>query len=196
LTQKELAKIVFPLGEYKKTEVKKLAKKSKLPIFGDEESQDICFLSGTDINSFLKKYIKPKIGNIVDESGKIIAEHKGLPFYTIGQRKGIEIGGTGPYFVIEKNSRKNELIVSNDPKKLLVKKFEVNRVSWVNDGIRLPLHARIQVRYHASKISAKISSGKAKKLVVEAENPLRAVTSGQSAVFYKNSEVLGGGIIV
>ncbi|MCX6766169.1 MAG: tRNA 2-thiouridine(34) synthase MnmA [Candidatus Moranbacteria bacterium] len=196
LTQKELAKIIFPLGDYTKAEVRKIAKNIKLPIFGGEESQDICFLSGKDINSFLKKYIKPKIGNIVDESGKILAKHKGLPFYTIGQRKGIEIGGTGPYFVIGKDSGKNELIVSNDPKKLLVKKFFVNKVNWVDKGTKLPLLAQIQVRYHASKISAKISPGKAKKLVVEAEKPLRAVTPGQSAVFYKNGEVLGGGIIV
>jgi len=227
LTQKELAKIIFPLGEFKKTETKKMAKKLQLSVFGEEESQDVCFLSGTDINSFLKKYIKPKSGNIVDERKNILGKHKGLSFYTIGQRKGIEIGpsasrqqreairasGPGPYFVIGKNLRKNELIVSNDPKKLFVKKFFMNKVNWVNKEIKLPLRAQIQIRYHASKISAKISSGKpssakpacrtgratagkAERLIVEAKKPLRAVTPGQSAIFYKNSEVLGGGIIV
>ena len=196
LTQKELVRTIFPLGDCKKTETKKMAKKFGLPVLRDEESQDICFLSGGDINSFLKKYLKPKSGNIVDESGKIIAHHKGLPFYTIGQRKGIEIGGTGPYFVIEKNPKKNELIVSNDPKKLLTNKFLVNRINWVNKEIKLPLYAEVQIRYHSEKFPAIIKPGKAGKLIVESKNPLRAVTSGQSAVFYKGEEILGGGIIV
>lgn len=206
LTQKELAKIIFPLGEYKKTETKKLAKKFKLPVFGEKESQDICFLAGTDINQFLRKKIKPKNGNIVDEKGNILAHHKGLPFYTIGQRKGIEIGGTGPYFVIGKETRKNELIVSNDPKKLFVKKFEVNRVNWTDKKLKLPLKAQIQIRYHVEKISAIIrsgkpssamaSAGKSGKLIVETKKPLRAATPGQSAVFSQKDEVLGGGIII
>jgi tRNA-specific 2-thiouridylase len=196
LTKKELAKTIFPLGELKKTEVKKLAKKFKLPVFGEKESQDVCFLAGTDINSFLRKYIKPKSGNIVDENGNILARHKGLPFYTIGQRKGIEIGGTGPFFVIGKNSRKNKLIVSNDPKKLLVKKVEVGQVNWMDKKIKLPLKAQVQIRYHAEKISAIIKSGKPGRLVVETKRPLRAVSPGQSAVFSKKDEVLGGGIIV
>jgi tRNA-uridine 2-sulfurtransferase len=210
LTQKELAKIIFPLGELKKTEVKKMAKKFKLPIFEEKESQDICFLAKSDINRFLKKNINPKEGNIVDENGNILAHHKGLPFYTIGQRKGIEVGpptsrqtreviragGTKPYYVIKKNLKKNELFVSNDPKKMLTKKFEVNQVNWANKTIRLPLKAQIQTRYHAEKISAIIKADKSGRLTAETKKPIRAVTPGQSAVFYKKGEVLGGGIIV
>jgi tRNA-uridine 2-sulfurtransferase len=196
LTQKELAKIVFPLGEFKKTEVKKMTKKFKLPVLENEESQDICFLADNDIDKFLRKNIKPKSGNIVDEKGNILASHKGLPFYTIGQRKGIEIGGTGPYFVVGKNSRKNEIIVSSDPKKLLVKKFEVNLVNWVNKETKLPLLAQIQIRYHAPKISAKITLDKFGRLNIETDKPVRAATPGQSAVFFKKDEVLGGGIII
>jgi tRNA-uridine 2-sulfurtransferase len=220
LTQKELSKTIFPLGELKKTEVKRLAKKFKLPVFGDEESQDVCFLNGS-LNNFLKKNLRfeeagPPAslreqaclrsvaggGNIVDEKGNILARHKGLPFYTIGQRKGIEIGGTGPYFVISKDSKKNQLVVSNDPKKLLVRKFFVNRVNWVNkgnwgnSGRKYILKAHVQIRYHAPKVSAIIKSEKLGKLIVETKRPLRAVTPGQSAVFYRNSEVLGGGAII
>lgn len=195
LTQKELSKIIFPLGKYKKTETKKLAKKFKLPVFGDEESQDVCFLVGTDINSFLRKYIKPKSGNIVDEKGAVLAKHKGLFFYTVGQRKGIEIGGTGPYFVTQKNPRKNELIVSNDPKKLLTKKFEVSRVSWINKPQKFPFRVKVQIRYHSEKFSAIIKQEKLNRFVVETVNPVRAVTVGQSAVFYNNIELLGGGTI-
>jgi tRNA-specific 2-thiouridylase len=196
LTQKELAKTIFPLGGYKKTEVKKLAKKFKLPVLDSEESRDICFLADNDINRFLRKNIKPKPGNIVDETENIFGKHKGLPFYTLGQRKGIEIGGSGPYFVIGKNSKKNRLVVSNDPKKLLTKKFEVNRVNWVNMQTKFPLRAQIQIRYHAPKVSVIIKSGKFGKYTVEAKKFLRAVMKGQSAVFYKNNEVLGGGVIL
>lgn len=196
LTQKELAKIIFPLGEYKKTDVKKIARKFKLPVLGDEESQDICFLADSDINKFLRKYIKPKFGNIVDEKKNILGKHKGLPFYTIGQRRGIEIGGTGPYFVIAKNPRKNELMVSNDPKKLFTRKFFVNKVNWVNKGVKLPILAKIQIRYHAEKISAIIKPNKSGKLMIEAKKPLRAVAPGQSAVFYRGDELLGGGTIL
>ena len=204
LSQNNLSRIIFPLGTLKKTEVRKLAKKFKLPIFGEKESQDVCFLAGTDINSFLKKYLKPKSGNIVDESGKILAKHKGLPFYTIGQRKGIEIGGGGPYFVIGKNLKKKELAVSNDPTKLLVKKFEVNQVNWANKGNwgnkgdrlgKYILQAHVQIRYHSEKIPAIIRLSKSGKLVIETKKPLRAVTPGQSTVFYKKGEVLGGGVI-
>jgi len=195
LTQKELAKIVFPLGELKKTEVRKLAKKFKLPIFEEEESQDICFMQSNDLNTYLNKYLKISRGGIVDESGKILARHKGLSFYTIGQRKGIEIGGTGPYFVIGKNSRKNELIVSNDPKQLMSKNFKVNNVNWINKPQKFPSRAEVQIRYHSEKFSAIIKQEKLGRLVVETAKPLRAVTPGQSAVFFKKDEILGGGTI-
>lgn len=196
LSQRELAKIIFPLGEYKKNETKKLAKKFKLPVTGDEESQDICFLLDKDINTFLGKRIKPKPGNIVDEKGNILGKHKGLPFYTIGQRKGIEIGGSGPYFVIGKNSKKNELGVSRDPEKLFVKKIVVKGVNWIVRSQKLPLRATVRIRYHSEKFPAIITSGKHGTLIVETKKPLRAVTPGQSAVFYRKGIVLGGGIIV
>lgn len=215
LTQKDLAKIIFPLGNYKKKEVKKIAKKLGLPT-AKEESQDICFLPDKELSDFLKKYIKPKPGNIIDEEGKKLGKHRGLPLYTIGQRKGIEIGpprlarplqrieasesgeagGTKPYFVLRKNPRRNELTVTNDPQKLFVKKFKVRAASWVKKGVRLPLRAEVQIRYHAEKIPAIIRLNRTGGLTVEARKPLRAVTPGQSAVFYRDSEVLGGGIIV
>ncbi|MDP1845791.1 MAG: tRNA 2-thiouridine(34) synthase MnmA [Candidatus Moranbacteria bacterium] len=196
LTQKDLSKIIFPLGNYTKVEVKKIARKLRLPISDGEESQDICFLQNRDISSFLKKYIKPNPGNITDKKGNILARHKGLPFYTIGQRKGIAIGGTGPYFVVGKNARKNELIVTNDEKKLNSKKFEATRANWINKGINLPLSAKVQIRYHADKFPAIIKPGRSGNLIIETKKPLRAVTPGQSAVFYKNNEILGGGIII
>ena len=195
LSKKELSKIIFPLGDFKKSEVKKMAKKLKLPV-AKEESQDICFLAGADTNSFLEKNIKAKRGDIVCQGGKLLGKHRGLPFYTIGQRKGIRIGGTGPYWICGKDVRKNRLVVTNDPKEIFAKTFCVSTASWIKSGIKLPLAASVQIRYHSERIPAIIkSSGKSGILKVEAKKPFRAVAPGQSAVFYRNGEVLGGGII-
>jgi tRNA-specific 2-thiouridylase len=208
LTQKELAKIIFPLGELKKIDVKKMAKKLKLPIVR-EESQDVCFLEGKTVEKFLEKRLIWERGRIKETGGKCLGLHRGLPFYTLGQRKGIRIGppasrqereairasGQGPFYVISKNKKKNELIVSNDPKKLLTNKFEVNQANWGDKGIKFPLSAKVQIRYHSERISAIIRKGKLGRFIVELKKPARAVTPGQSAVFYKNGEVLGGGTI-
>lgn len=195
LSQKDLAKIIFPLGEYQKSDVKRLAKKMKLPTL-ESESQDICFVARNDLYTYLNKYLKSSRGNVIDASGNAVGLHRGLPFYTIGQRKGIEIGGTGPYWVAGKNIRKNELIVTDNPKNLFTKKFLVGKVNWINKGIKLPLQAKVQIRYQSKRISARIALGKSGKLIVETKKPLRAVTAGQSAVFYKGKEVLGGGTII
>jgi tRNA-uridine 2-sulfurtransferase len=195
LSQKELSRIIFPLGYFTKDEVRKIAKKLKLPILAGEESQDICFLQKKGINDFLGKYIELKQGNIIDENGKILGKHKGLPLYTIGQRKGIEIGASGPYFVAGKNIRNNELTVTNDSKKLLDKSFRVGKINWINKNIKFPLKAKVQIRYHAEKFPAIINLDESGSLIVKTNKPLRAVTPGQSVVFYKKNEVLGGGII-
>ncbi|MDD5489451.1 MAG: tRNA 2-thiouridine(34) synthase MnmA [Candidatus Moranbacteria bacterium] len=208
LSQKDLAKTIFPLGEYKKSDVKKMAKKMKLPTL-ENESQDICFVADNDIQRFLSKNIKLKPGNIADEAGKTLGKHKGLPLYTIGQRKGIEIGppasrqerealrasGTRPYYVAKKNLKKNELIVTNEPKKLLTKKFWVSEMNWLNPKIKLPLRAEVQIRYRAPKVSAIIRKAGNARWEVRSGKFLRAVTPGQSAVFCRGKEILGGGII-
>jgi len=195
LTRKELAKIIFPLGELKKIEVKKAAKKLGLPV-ASEESQDICFLADRDIVAFLKKKIKTKPGNVVDEKKNVLGQHEGLPFYTIGQRRRIEVGGLGPYYVVGKKTRRNELVVSNDPKRLLTKRFGVKQANWIDRSIKFPLSAKVQIRYHSPKVSAIIRKTGGERWEVRSEKNLRAVTPGQSAVFYKNGEVFGGGIII
>ncbi len=203
LSQKDLAKIIFPLGEYKKTEVKKIAKKMKL-LVQKEESQDVCFFGHNDLNKYLNKYLKISRGEIVDDSGKILGYHRGLHFYTIGQRKGVKIGGIGPFWVIGKNARKNELLVSRDPKKLFTRKFQIANTNWISPKIKFPLKAKVQIRYRAEKVRAiikkpsfaKAPEGKPGKLAVETDKYLRAVTAGQSAVFYRGGEVIGGGIII
>lgn len=196
LNQKKLAKIIFPLGDYKKEEVKKIAQKLKLPI-KKKESQDVCFLEKGETGSFLEKELKLTPGKIKNEKGKIIGEHKGVELFTKGQRRNINIGGQGPFYVFEKNMRTGDLWVSNDSKnkKLLSEKFWLSSPSWICQEPKFPSRKLVSLRYHQEPKYAIIKK-KNGKLEVELEDSQRAITSGQSAVFYeKNGQVLGGGII-
>ncbi|HAI74247.1 MAG TPA: tRNA 2-thiouridine(34) synthase MnmA [Candidatus Moranbacteria bacterium] len=197
LAQKDLARISFPLGGKTKIEVRELAKKLGLPVFDKAESQDICFLADNDLEKFLAGKIKTKKGKIIDTNGKILSEHRGLPFYTIGQRKGINIGGTGPYFVVSKNLKKNILIVTNDQKypALGQENIKLRQVHWLAGCSKLPAKVWARIRYRNPLAYAIIKKNK-RGFVLEFETPQKAVSAGQSAVFYDNDgEVLGGGII-
>jgi tRNA-specific 2-thiouridylase len=204
LNQKQLARIIFPLGNYKKPEVKEMARKMGLPVFDREESHDVCFVSGK-LEEYLKKNLKLKRGKIVNQEGKILGEHQGLPLYTIGQRKGINLGGPGPYYVIEKNIPKNELVITDKEKdlNLFQKLMTVEKVNWISEIPEFPLKADIRIRYGHPAVRGIIRAHSKehithnKILEVSFEKPQRAITPGQSAVFYaKNGEVLGGGIIM
>jgi len=200
LKQKDLARIIFPLGNYEKSEVRRLAQKFHLPVFNKDDSQDVCFMAGVNLEGFLKKRIKLKKGKIVDEDGNVLGEHKGLPLYTIGQRKGIEIGGTGPYFVIAKDGRKNKLVVTNklNHPALRKKAIQLIDVVWTSGVMpKLPLSIIARTRYHNPLVRAMIKNSKTKKTcLLEFDTPQKAISPGQSVVFYgKNEEVLGGGII-
>jgi tRNA-specific 2-thiouridylase len=188
---------LFPIGGYKKSEIRKLAKKFRLPNFAKKDSQGICFIGKINVTNFLKRHIKAPKGQIVDTQGEILGEHDGLPFYTIGQRSGMKLGGHGPYYVVDKNKRKNQLIVTNNPKdKMLWKKvFTLKKITWVNEQPKLPLRAGVVIRYHHPAFQALIKKQKNGKLLVSFLKPQRAITSGQSAVIYKDQEVLGGGVI-
>ncbi len=201
LKQEQLAKIIFPLGGYEKVEVRKLAEKFKLPVFDKTESQDVCFMANNDLEKFLKKAIELKKGKIVDAEGKVLGEHRGLPLYTIGQRKGIEIGGAGPYFVVSKDMKKNVLTVTNKPSHpMLVQKIiELKDVVWVSGfAPKFPLSTLARTRYHNPLVCAMLTAGKDEKTCqVEFSIPQKAISPGQSVVFYgKDCEVLGGGVIV
>jgi tRNA-specific 2-thiouridylase len=196
LTQKELSRIFFPIGKYKKTDVRKLAKKFKLPNYNRKDSQGICFIGPVNVRDFLKQNIKSKNGDIIDDKGKILGSHDGLPYYTIGQREGIRLGGKGPYYVIDKDLKKNLLIVSNNPKHKLLWRYrmEVSEISRVNSRIKFPSNAKIAIRYHHPESQCKITQ-KPNKLLIRFIKPQRAITLGQSAVIYKGQELLGGGVI-
>lgn len=190
LNQQQLSHVLFPVGGYKKTHVRALAKKFGLPVWATPESQEICFVPDT-INEFLKRYFKPKKGKIVDASGKILGGHQGLIFYTIGQRKGIMLP-QGPYWVEDKDFKKNLLIVTKNEKDLLKKELFFREANWLaGKSLKLPFKATAKIRYRAKL--AKVTIFKNNRVVFAKSQ--RAITPGQSVVFYKNQELLGGGII-
>lgn len=197
LNQTQLSKILFPIGHLPKTEVRKLAKKFKLPNAEKKDSQGICFIGKINVTEFLKAHVKAEVGQIVTSTGQILGQHSGLPFYTIGQREGMNIGGTGPYYVVNKNFKSNELIVTNDKqdKDLWKKQFTVSNLSWVNDKPEFPLRTGVVIRYHHPDYKATIEQKSVTELTVTFDDPQRAITTGQAAVFYNGEELLGGGVI-
>jgi len=195
LRQTQLKRILFPIGQYTKKEVRLLAKKFKLLVSDFSESQEICFVP-KETNSFLKKHLKTKPGPTKDPEGNRLGKHQGLWFYTIGQRKGIGLPG-GPYYVLEKDTKKNLLVVTKNEKDLLKKELIVKKVNWISGKEpKLPLKAVAKIRYRhvgASVVIAKIL--RSTSYILKFTRPQRAITPGQSVVFYKGEELVGGGII-
>lgn len=197
LNQKQLKHILFPLGNYNKTQVRNLAKKFNLPVLDTPESMEVCFIK-TTINDFLAQCIKPKPGPILTIEGKKIGQHQGLPFYTIGQRKEIKLSG-GPFYVVDKNLKENTLIVTHflNTKSLYKKNLIAQNVNWISGKEpKLPLKIKAQIRYGHRAISSTITKRlKTENFELVFNKPQRAITPGQSVVFYQNQELLAGGII-
>lgn len=197
--QKQLKHLLFPLGGYNKPKVRLLAEKYGLITAAKPESQDICFLSGPH-NDFLKRYLKLKPGPIkLLDSGEEIATHQGLPLYTIGQRRGIEIGGNGPYYVAKIDYETNTLFVVRqwNENVLFTGSLVCTNTNWLSGKKpELPLKCGAVIRYGHPAVNCVITKGKIKdEYEVKFKEPQRAVTSGQSVVFYDKNRVLGGGII-
>ena len=217
LTQEQLKHCLFPLGDYLKPEVRKIAKKAGLSTAEKKDSQGICFLGKVTLADFLSGYLPAKKGVVFNTGGEIIGKHSGAHFYTIGQRHGLASGDwkrtasvSKPFYVAEKNMRKNTIIVAEgkDEKSLFKKEVELTDVNFINPKTHflIPLirtnkgykemKVLAQVRYRQPLFSALfIIHNSLFKLVFE--KPQRFVASGQSAVFYsENDEMLGGGVIV
>jgi len=195
LNQKQLKRILFPIGDYTRKEVENLARKFKLPVLKAKKSVEICFIEKT-VNDFLKKHLKEKPGKIIDTEGKIVGKHQGLWFYTIGQRKGIGLPG-GPYWVLDKNLKKNLLIVTKNEKDLYKKELICKDINWISGKVpELPLKIKAKIRYRHQPASATIYYLKSNIYHLNFEKPQRAITPGQSVVFYQGEEILGGGIIL
>jgi len=199
LNQKELSKIIFPLGDYTKKEVYKIAKKEGFEFFNKiKQSQDLCFLAQDSISHYLEKKIGFESGDIVDQNHNILGKHNGLYFYTIGQRKGVGLAG-GPWWVVGFNKKKNHLIITNkkDDPNLFKKEITLTDFNFISGQILKSLiKVNVKTRYNQELISAKVYPPRSKKLKLVFDKPQKAITPGQWAVFYQNDVCLGGGVIL
>ncbi len=190
--------VLFPLADYEeKEEIRKIARDNNLKVANKPDSEDICFVPDGNYKKFLENNsdIKPKEGNIVDTKGKILGKHTGLYNYTIGQRKGLGISNPVPLFVVGFNSGKNEVIVGEE-KELYKSEIEVDEINLILvDEIKDWMDVEVKTRYSSKVAKAKIKQ-EDNKIKVKFEEPQRAVTPGQSAVFYVDDIVLGGGKII
>ena len=193
-----LEHIIFPLAEFEsKEKIRGIAKENNLKVANKPDSEDICFVPDGNYKKFLENNsdIRPKEGNIVTSNGKILGKHTGLYNYTIGQRKGLGISYNVPLFVIGFNKEKNEVIVGEE-NELYKKEILVGDVNLLLvDEIKKPIEVEVKTRYSSNVAKAKIIN-QDKNIKVIFEKPQRAITPGQSAVFYVEDIVLGGGKII
>lgn len=186
LTQEQLKHCLFPIGEYTKPEVRKLAKKFGLPNHAKKDSQGVCFVGQLDMHDFLTEYIKPKKGDIVFE-GKVIGTHDGAAYFTIGQRHGLDIKtGGGPYYVAKKAG--NTLFVAKS--KLKSQNAKLTEINWIRKQT-LPLTANVKIRYRGEETPAILNPDYS----LSTTHFFTSASPGQSVVLYRGQEVLGGGIL-
>lgn len=197
LTQEKLAHVLFPVGEYTKDEVRDLARQFGLSVAGKSESQDLCFLGDGDYRRFLREYSEKAAvsGPILDQDGQELGQHEGLPFYTIGQRKGLGISAPQPLYVLRKDVGRNALIVGTRDE-LGQRSLTARDVNWVGgrvpDG---PISAEIKIRYKAKPVAGTVTALANGRCRVHFDEPVFGITAGQGAVFYDGDVCLGGGII-
>jgi len=191
INKKIINKIMFPVGSHIKPEVRAMAKEFGLQNAQKKDSQGVCFIGQFDMRNFLKNYIKPRSGKILDLKNKEIGTHDGVYYYTLGQRHGLDIkNGKGPYYVVKKDIGKNIIYVGKE-NDLFVKKAKVIKINWISKPENFPVIVNVRTRYRAPLKKCKLDN----KGNLIFYKPDRATTPGQSAVFYKGRELLGGGII-
>lgn len=211
LNQEDLVHVIFPVGQLTKTEVRKLARKLKLPNADKKDSQGLCFMGKVDVNDFLSHYVKTEPGNVLNEHGEIIGRHPGALFFTIGERHGFTIvnktSDERRYYVVDKDMEQNSITVSNRVANIGLgnasRKVRIMNVNWIRGSAwdltvcgqyEYPFQARIRYRQPLRKI--KILSINIGETTVEFEGPIDSPTPGQSLVIYDGNECIGGGIIV
>lgn len=197
LTQEQLAHIAFPLGEMSKEEVRKIALRLALPVAEKAESQDICFVPEGDYAAVIEKYsgFSSVPGDFVDEEGRVLGRHKGIIHYTIGQRKGLGLSLPAPLFVIRIDPEKNEVVLGPS-EKLFKKEVPVKNFHWISgEAPAGPAAGQAKLRYRQKAAPVMALPQEDGSVLLQFDEPQRAPTPGQSAVLYRDDEVLGGGII-
>lgn len=202
LDQQQIGHALFPIGEYEKAEIRRLAKVNNLATHDKKDSTGICFIGERRFDSFLQRYLPAQPGNIVSTTGEILGTHNGLMYYTYGQRKGLGIGGMKdsnetPWYVSGKNLGNNELIVvqGQDDSHLYHQVLECSQLNWISGHPPRTRELTAKIRYRQADQECSISALDNTKLQVTFRKPQRAITPGQSIVFYQDEVCLGGGII-
>ncbi|NCS98614.1 tRNA 2-thiouridine(34) synthase MnmA [Candidatus Parcubacteria bacterium] len=199
LNQEILKNVLFPIGHLKKEEVRKMAEKKKLLTSNKKDSQGLCFIGHVDMKDFLKKFIDTKKGKVLNEKGDVIGEHDGAVLYTIGERHHFELFQKNPnqknLYVISKDLENNTITLSEKKITQDSKKIKIDKVNLIREiSEKDEIEARI--RYRQPLQEGKIIKINKESVEIEFKDPQESITSGQSLVIYKNSECLGGGVIV
>ena len=196
LGQSELGKLLLPVGEYPKDEIRRIAADAGLPVADKPDSQEICFIPDDDYRAFVGERVKPRPGDMVDSSGKVLGTHPGVQFFTVGQRRGLGLnGGTaGPMYVVRIQTDDN-LVVLGREEELYRSRFWASGVNFISGHVpETPIEVSAKIRYKASEHPASVTPHGSWAEVRFVE-PQRAVTPGQAVVFYDGEQVVGGGII-
>jgi len=199
VTEQALSRSLMPIGEYDKPKVREIAKRLGLSTAEKKDSQGICFVGKVGIKEFLQQFVQTESGPIIDQHGKVIGEHDGALFYTIGQRQGLHVGGGLPYYVVGKDMKKNEVYVTTDlqDNRLWTDEFTLASPHWINCEPSESGAYKVRTRYRAELIPVeKIYKDAEGKWHLKIKDDVRALTPGQSAVLYDGVMVVGGGIVI
>lgn len=194
-----LDRVLFPIGDMKKSDVRRTAEEHDLITAKKKDSTGICFIGKRNFKEFLAQYVDFKKGDFETPEGQVVGQHDGVAFYTIGQRKGLKIGGPGEaWFVLRKDLERNVVVVAqgSDHPDLYVTTLIANEASWIGTPPTAPCQCTAKVRYRAEDAACTIESIDGETVTVVFENPERAVTPRQSVVFYDGDRCLGGAVIV
>jgi len=193
LGQRELRRLLFPLGNCRKTQVRRMAAERGLPVADKPKSQDLCFIPGGRYRDFLMSYLPPISGDIVDMEGNVLGKHRGIASYTVGQRTGLGLSSEKRLYVIAIDAATNSLVVGPEDK-LFASRLLARGVRFVSEEPEFPAAIRAKIRYKSPEINATLRPCE-KGVEVLFHKPQRAITPGQAVVFYDGERVLGGGII-
>lgn len=203
LTQEQLSRTLFPLGNYKKPDVRTLAKNQGLALANKPDSQEICFIPGGDYKQFLDAYLAERgeampdtSGELVTSSGEVVGHHGGIHNFTVGQRKGLGVATGSPLYVIGINGADKKVVVGSSDE-LLSKSLRANRLNWIAiPSLESEFRVQVKIRHRHEPAWATLSMSGHDEVTATFDTPQRAVTPGQAAVFYRDDEVVGGGWIV